>query len=61
MQYVPSLLRTPTGTITDGAACEDPATWSKGETVEQYSIGLFGLGCKLLCGETGTPAPEIFF
>lgn len=42
---LPSLLRTPTGTITvGGGGGNPPASCCKGGIVEQYSIGLFGLG-----------------
>jgi hypothetical protein len=39
-------LRTPTGTSTLGGGClKTLAACSSGGMVEQYSIGLFGLGC----------------
>lgn len=42
---LPSLLRTPTGTMTVGGGGKPPTNCCKGGIVEQYSIGLFGLGC----------------
>lgn len=42
---LPSRLSTPTGTITVGGVGKPPANCCKGGIVEQYSIGLFGLGC----------------
>lgn len=38
-------MRTPTGTITVGGGGKPPANCCKGGIVEQYSMGLFGLGC----------------
>lgn len=43
--FEPSLFSTPTGTITVGGGGNPPANCCKGGIVEQYSIGLFGLGC----------------
>lgn len=43
--FEPSLFRTPTGTITVGGGGKPPANCCKGGIVEQYSMGLFGLGC----------------
>ena len=46
LTLAPCLLRTPTGTMTLGVTTLPAArTWSATGTVEQYSIGLAGLGC----------------
>lgn len=42
---LPSRLRTPTGTMTLGGWGIASFNCCKGGIVEQYSIGLFGLGC----------------
>lgn len=42
---LPSRFKTPTGTITVGGGGKPPDNCCKGGIVEQYSIGLFGLGC----------------
>lgn len=57
----PSLLRTPTGTITVGGGGNPPANCCKGGIVEQYSIGLFGLGCLPYNHLSNTPNIYIYF
>lgn len=55
---LPSLLRTPTGTITVGGDGKLPANCCKGGIVEQYSIGLFGFGCLPYNDLLNTPFPD---
>lgn len=58
--YLPSRLSTLTGTKTDGTGwfLETP-TCCNGGTVEQYSIGLFGLGCLIVADFCLTRETEI--
>lgn len=57
----PSLLRTPTGTITVGGGGNPPANCCKGGIVEQYSMGLFGLGCLPYNHLSNTPNIHVYF